>query len=594
MKHKTKKLFLLLSLVMSMLLLMGLANALAKNEDPKILETSYTADTPGPFTIVGISPNEKTEAKWVWTHNEKLYIAIIADIKKPLEQVSYGGTTYNSSNTELWQWWIADSFNSPLTINGDPKYIDSNKKEGSRWIVIELANAPLTGRFLLGLDCGPDGFSAWGNEALPVQIDSKLTITKIVQDASGNTINTPETFTITVSGPEGDKPFEITNGIPLVLTGLLYGEYSVTEQDADNYNVLISNPVTLSMGNNTGSILITNKVKTYTVSYNANGGEGTLTDTESPYIYNETVTVLANGFTRTGYNFTGWNIATDGSGIAYVAGDTFSMPAADLTLFAQWKKSSSGGAGGGGGSSTVVVDPVPPGDDDSSQTVIVEPIPPTLNKEEHFAYIVGYPENIVRPERYITREEVAAVFYRLLDEDYRATIKTTINDFSDVGMDRWSSKYIATLVKGGIIVGYPDKSFRPQNSITRAEVATIASKFDKLSITDTNKFSDVFGHWAQGYINSAVEKGWVNGYPDNTFKPNQYITRAEFVTLVNNVLERRVHKEDILPEAKQFPDLEIESWYYEAMQEAINSHYYNRKADTYEEWLQIYYPNLEM
>nr|AIE77274.1 cellulosome-anchoring protein [uncultured bacterium pBIO2079] len=332
----------------------------------------------------------------------------------------------------------------------------------------------------------------------------------------------------------------------------------------------------------------------YTVSYNANDGQGTLTDTESPYICDETVTVLANGFTRTGYNFTGWNTAADGSGTAYAAGNTFNMPAADVILFAQWKSSNGDGSGSGSGSGTVV-NPVPPGEDsDSSQTVIVDPIPPTLNKEEHFAYIIGYPENVVRPERFITREEVATVFYRLLDEDYRATIKTTVNDFPDVGMDRWSSKYIATLANGGIIVGYPDKSFRPHNSITRAEVATIASKFDKLSIMDTNKFSDVSGHWAKGYINSAVEKGWINGYPDNIFKPDQYITRAEFVTLVNNVLERCVHREDILPEAKQFPDLEIESWYYEAMQEAINSHYYNRKADTYEEWLQIYYPDLEM
>ena len=107
-------------------------------------------------------------------------------------------------------------------------------------------------------------------------------------------------------------------------------------------------------------------------------------------------------------------------------------------------------------------------------------------------------------------------------------------------------------------------------------------------------FSDVSGHWAEELINSAAQKGWVTGYPDGTFKPDQYITRAEFVTLVNNVLERRVKAEDILPEARQFPDLDKDAWYYEAMQEAINSHDYIRKPDGYEEWTEIYYPDLDM
>ncbi|NLN77277.1 MAG: S-layer homology domain-containing protein, partial [Armatimonadetes bacterium] len=152
----------------------------------------------------------------------------------------------------------------------------------------------------------------------------------------------------------------------------------------------------------------------------------------------------------------------------------------------------------------------------------------------------------------------------------------------------------ATLANGNIISGYPDGTFRPGNYITRAEIATIASKFDKLTPLEVNMFSDVSGHWAEEFINSAAQKGWVTGYPDGTFKPDQYITRAEFVTLVNNVLERRVKSEDILPEARQFPDLDKDAWYYEAMQEAINSHHYIRKPDTYEEWTEIYYPDLDM
>lgn len=235
-------------------------------------------------------------------------------------------------------------------------------------------------------------------------------------------------------------------------------------------------------------------------------------------------------------------------------------------------------------------------DDDRDDEVIIDEVLPQafLNMNDHIQYIQGYPDNTVRPEGLITREEVATVFYRLLDESYRWNILTLIESFPDIESNRWSVKHISTLANGDIINGYPDRSFRPNNYITRAELATIASKFDKLTPSDSNLFSDIEGHWASKYINSAALKGWVSGYPDGTFKPDQYITRAEFVTLVNNVLERRVHKEHILPEARAFPDLLEDAWYYEAMQEAINSHTYNRLEDLYEEWLEIYYPMLDM
>ncbi len=243
--------------------------------------------------------------------------------------------------------------------------------------------------------------------------------------------------------------------------------------------------------------------------------------------------------------------------------------------------SESGGGGGGGSDPEPIVVPEP------------EPTVP-LNREDHFAYVQGYPDNTVRPQGYISREEVAAVFYRLLDAEYRDGVKTSYNNFPDVGLDRWSSKHIGTLAKVGILEGYPDGTFRPQNSVTRAELATIASRFDELFPFEANSFSDIFGHWANKYINSAAQKGWVNGYPDGTFKPDQAITRAEFVTLVNNVLARRVLEENILPDARQFPDLKAGSWYYEAMQEAINSHLYTRETSAdFEIWTQIYYPILD-
>lgn len=234
-------------------------------------------------------------------------------------------------------------------------------------------------------------------------------------------------------------------------------------------------------------------------------------------------------------------------------------------------------------------------DDDDEVIIIDEGIPlGILNRDDHIQYIQGYPDGNVRPEGLITREEVSAVFYRLLEANYRSSILTLTEDFPDVDSNRWSTRHIATLAKGNIIKGYPDGNFMPGNFITRAELATIASRFDRLSPFVKNSFSDIDGHWANKYINSAFTKGWINGYPDGTFKPDQYITRAEFVTLVNNVLDRRVHKEDILVEAKQFPDLDLSAWYYEAMQEAINSHTYTRLEDMYEEWIDIYYPVLDM
>ncbi|QOX63376.1 S-layer homology domain-containing protein [Anoxybacterium hadale] len=236
------------------------------------------------------------------------------------------------------------------------------------------------------------------------------------------------------------------------------------------------------------------------------------------------------------------------------------------------------------------------GDKDNTTTITDEEVPggPLLNMVDHYAYIQGYPDETVRPQGNITREEVAAVFFRLLDPTYRETIRTTEEDYSDVAESRWSVKHIGTLSNGQVLTGYADGSFRPGAFMTKAELATVASRFDALSEPGDVKFSDVSGHWAEKYILSAAAKGWVKGYEDGTFKPDQYITRAEFVTLVNNVLERSVQEENILPDAIQFKDLQKGKWYYEAMQEAINSHNYERAADGFEKWTEIFYPVNEM
>lgn len=211
-----------------------------------------------------------------------------------------------------------------------------------------------------------------------------------------------------------------------------------------------------------------------------------------------------------------------------------------------------------------------------------------LEKKDHFAYIKGYEDKTVRANNEITREEVAMVFYRLLDSNYRKTIEININGFDDISNNRWSNKAVSTLVNGGIITGYPNNEFRPNANITRAEVAAIASRFDNLEKAD-NSFLDISKHWAEEYIKSASKKGWVKGYLDNTFRPDEYITRAEFVSLVNNVLERKVNKENILDGIEIFKDLDTKAWYYQDIVEATNSHNYEkiRLNDGSEVWTEL-------
>ncbi|WP_304509390.1 S-layer homology domain-containing protein, partial [Anaerotignum sp.] len=248
------------------------------------------------------------------------------------------------------------------------------------------------------------------------------------------------------------------------------------------------------------------------------------------------------------------------------------------------KKSDSGGTSDPGSSSDN-------GSDFGEEVTILDeevPLADGLNVIDHFAYIFGYKDGTVRPTNRISREEVAAIFYRLLSDDVRANMKSTTQDFPDVSGQRWSNTSIATLSNGGVIAGYPNGEFRPGNSITRAEFAVIVSKFDNLSKTDTNQFSDIENHWAKDFINSAALKGWISGYPDGTFHPNDYITRAEAMTLINSVLNRKVSKEGLLENAKYWSDNSEDAWYYEAVMEATNSHDYTRETPTGDEtWTAI-------
>lgn len=214
--------------------------------------------------------------------------------------------------------------------------------------------------------------------------------------------------------------------------------------------------------------------------------------------------------------------------------------------------------------------------------VKTEPSPAITGKLEtidHFAYVTGYPDGTVRPEANVTREETAMIFYRLLKSDYRATVESKTNNFSDVAADRWSNDAISTLVNAGIFSGYPDGTFKPSAAITRAEFATIVAKFAGVDATATQSFTDMKGHWADKYVATAVKLGWIAGYDDGTFRPDGKITRAEAMTLVNRILYRYVNAAGQHAETVNWPDNSSAKWYYYAVQEATNGHDYNRQED---------------
>ena len=212
-----------------------------------------------------------------------------------------------------------------------------------------------------------------------------------------------------------------------------------------------------------------------------------------------------------------------------------------------------------------------------------------LNTDDHFAYIIGYPDGTVQPNGQITRAEATTIFFRLLTEESRSANLTKTNGYTDVASDAWYNTAVSTMTKAGIVDGYPDGTFRPDAPITRAEMAKIISLFAKLDKSES-RFSDIAGHWAEAYIRLAAGNGWIAGYPDGTFGPQRNITRAETMTLVNRVLNRQPETEDdLLPNMTVWTDnANPKAWYYLAVQEATNSHYYKFKTNSkYEKWTEL-------
>lgn len=213
----------------------------------------------------------------------------------------------------------------------------------------------------------------------------------------------------------------------------------------------------------------------------------------------------------------------------------------------------------------------------SSDTVKVGP---QLNRDDHVAYIMGYPDGTVQPEGEITRAEACTIFFRLLTDSSRDYYFSKTNDYTDVNAGDWFNNAISTLSNAGIVTGYNDGTFRPNQPITRGEMAKIIANFANLN-KGTKSFTDLSGHWSKTYVELAAGNGWIAGYPDGSFRPDQKITRAETVTMINRVLERVPAKELRLLSRSimlTFPDNNPGDWYYIAIQEASNSHEYQRSV----------------
>lgn len=299
----------------------------------------------------------------------------------------------------------------------------------------------------------------------------------------------------------------------------------------------------------------TTSVTKYTVTFNTNGGSEI-----APKKYEEGTTVqLTMKPTKDGYIFDGWY--SDAELTQKIESITVG---ADTTIYAGWKK-------------------------DGSTVVSKVEIPELLEDKNHYAYVMGYPEGDIRPNGNITRAEAVTMIFRLLKDNVRVANLTEENVFEDVTADDWFNTAVSTLAKLGIVEGRTETTFVPNANITRAEFATMFARLAAFEYTAENNYSDMDNHWAKAFVEEVDAYGWIAGYEDDTFRPDNNITRAEAMTLINRVLQRTPQsKDDLLDGMTIWTDNADENaWYYLAVQEATNSHDYERKENGFEKWTKL-------
>ena len=324
---------------------------------------------------------------------------------------------------------------------------------------------------------------------------------------------------------------------------------------------------------------------THNVTFDLQGGSGVFPQQTVPH--NGTVAQPATIPSLVNHTFLGWFTAPIG-GTQF----NFSTPVTtDITLYARWQFVQEPG------NQTPpwtppLTPPMPPRTPDliveeepepyeEEIEEIIEPVDPMPLSPYHMAYMIGY-QGLIRPSDDITRAEVSAIFFRLMSDEHRARVWRQTNSFHDVSSQHWFNNSISTLANAGILMGYPDGNFRPNQEITRAEFAALVVRVMGFGhVSGSNTFTDVAGHWAANYIGAAYAMGWIQGFGDGTFRPDQFITRAQVAALVNRATGRLPQSpSDLLPNMLTWPDnMNQNAWYYLYIQEATNSNYYVMKAD---------------
>lgn len=393
----------------------------------------------------------------------------------------------------------------------------------------------------------------------------------VAKTVAGNNGDTSKAFNFTVTlgdtginGKFGEMTF--ANGVATFV--LKHGEsktavdlpagitYTVTEVEADKdgYTTTSVNASGSIIKNNTAAATFTNTRNSssshhstrYTLHYESNGG----TAYKDERCSSGTKVTLDKTPTRESYTFTGWY--ADKALTQKITSVTMNS---DKTVYAGWEATG---------------------------------VPDKLNGDDHFAYVIGYPDGKVHPEGNISRAETATIFFRLLKADIRDGNLTADNEFSDVSDGQWHNKAVSTMAKLGIVKGRRADRFDPNASITRAEFAAICARFSTRTVENSGSFSDISGHWAENEIERAAAFGWISGYPDGTFRPDARITRAEAMTMINRVLCRMPQSEsDLLNSMVTWPDNKPSDWHYLAVQEATNSHDFDRQGEVGESWTKL-------
>ena len=495
-----------------------------------------------------------------------------------------------------------------ITLNGGSITGNSAKMHGGAIYIknVNLKDNPLedevlnvaAGVTITDNHCGGNGGGIAAMKDVTVKIaknsalynNTAKTIGDDVYSGSGNQLNLPEATEMSGDLILSSDNFPITDwyydGFKDTNTRHRWGEkYSDVDIDATvangalTYKTGIYYEIFKPVENFKGTIALkAAHAQLFTLTYNVTGDlpEGYTAPTAQSMLVGSKYTVAAVPESETGtkdgvngtFSFSGWSLTEGG---AQITGEQ--ELTGDVTLYGVWtftKKSSSGGHRPSN----------PP-------VTIPDDVPTGLNGKDHYAYVVGYPDGMVYPQKNITRAEVATIFFRLLEDETREANMTKSNSYNDMKDGAWYTCAVSTLSKMGIIKGYEDGSFKPDASISRAEFAAITARFDPDGDKTPATFSDVSSHWAKDEISIAANHGWIKGYEDGSFKPDQKITRAETMTLVNRVLKRLPEtKDDLHKDMKTWPDNQNESaWFYLAVQEATNSHYQKLKKDgTHETW----------